>query len=181
MTAAMSRGEARRRRNWTAWLRGRLARTVPPGQWLPDRQPVYVQSWTYVFGVATLAALLFVFGSGLVLTLKGAAWWHTSSVGHFFNSMHLCRRSARLHESAAWVPRKAAARSRSLLDRSEGRLDRRLSACSCASSVAAARSDAVSASAAAMSGSGSAVSSAVRSTGTPAAAAAPGAPSGQNR
>ena len=89
MTAAMSRGEARRRRNWTAWLRGRLARTVPPGQWLPDRQPVYVQSWTYVFGVATLAALLFVFGSGLVLTLKGAAWWHTSSVGHFFNSMHL--------------------------------------------------------------------------------------------
>ena len=85
----MSRGEARRRRNWTAWLRGRLARTVPPGQWLPDRQPVYVQSWTYVFGVATLAALLFVFGSGLVLTLKGAAWWHTSSVGHFFNSMHL--------------------------------------------------------------------------------------------
>jgi hypothetical protein len=28
-------------------------------------------------------------------------------VGHFFNSMQLCRRSARLHESAAGVPRKS--------------------------------------------------------------------------
>jgi ubiquinol-cytochrome c reductase cytochrome b subunit len=36
-----------------------------------------VRSWIYVFGVATLAALLFVLGSGLVLILKGAAWWHT--------------------------------------------------------------------------------------------------------
>jgi hypothetical protein len=75
--------------SWTVWLRTRLSRTVPPGQLLPDRQPAYVQSWIYVFGVATLAALLVVLASGLVLTLKGAAWWHTSSVGHFFNSMHL--------------------------------------------------------------------------------------------
>jgi quinol-cytochrome oxidoreductase complex cytochrome b subunit len=48
-----------------------------------------VPSWIYVFGVATLAALLVVLASGLVPTLKGATWWHTSSVGHFFNSMHL--------------------------------------------------------------------------------------------
>jgi ubiquinol-cytochrome c reductase cytochrome b subunit len=75
--------------SWTVWLRTRLSRTVPPGQLLPDRQPAYVQSWIYVFGVATLAALLVVLASGLVLALKGAAWWHTSSVGHFFNSMHL--------------------------------------------------------------------------------------------
>ena len=26
---------------------------------------------------------------GLVLALKGATWWHTSSVGHFVNSTHL--------------------------------------------------------------------------------------------
>jgi ubiquinol-cytochrome c reductase cytochrome b subunit len=70
-------------------LRGRIERTVPPGQWLPDRQPAYVRSWIYVFGVATLAAFMFVLASGIVLTVKGAAWWHTSSVGHFFNSMHL--------------------------------------------------------------------------------------------
>jgi Cytochrome b(N-terminal)/b6/petB len=75
--------------SWTVWLRTRLSRTVPAGQLLPDRQPVYVQSWIYVFGVASLAALMVVFGSGLLLALKGAAWWHTSSVGHFVNSMHL--------------------------------------------------------------------------------------------
>ena len=75
--------------SWTVWLRSRIKRTVPEGQWLPDRQPTYVRSWTYVFGVATLAAFLFVLASGLALAVGGAAWWHTSSVGHFFNSMHL--------------------------------------------------------------------------------------------
>jgi quinol-cytochrome oxidoreductase complex cytochrome b subunit len=77
------------RSNWTTWLRTRLGRTVPPGQLLPDRQPVYVSSWIYVFGVLTLAALLVVLGSGAVLALGGATWWHTSSTGHFVNSLHL--------------------------------------------------------------------------------------------
>jgi quinol-cytochrome oxidoreductase complex cytochrome b subunit len=31
----------------------------------------------------------FVLASGVVLAVGGATWWHTSSVGHFFNSMHL--------------------------------------------------------------------------------------------
>lgn len=56
---------------------------------LPDRQPAYVQSWIYVFGVATLCALLYVIASGVILTIEGPAWWHTSSVGHFVNSTHL--------------------------------------------------------------------------------------------
>jgi quinol-cytochrome oxidoreductase complex cytochrome b subunit len=76
-------------RSWTVRLRNRLSQVVPPGQLLPDRQPAYVQSWIYVFGVATLAALVYVIASGLILALKGAAWWHTSSVGHFVNSTHL--------------------------------------------------------------------------------------------
>jgi quinol-cytochrome oxidoreductase complex cytochrome b subunit len=76
-------------KSWTVRLRNRLGRTVRPGQILPDRQPAYVQSWIYVFGVATLAALVYVLLSGVVLTLKGAAWWHQSSVGHFVNSTHL--------------------------------------------------------------------------------------------
>jgi quinol-cytochrome oxidoreductase complex cytochrome b subunit len=76
-------------RNWTIRLRTKLSRTVPPGQALPDRQPVYVASWIYVFGVLTLAALLVVLASGIVLTLGGATWWHTSSFGHFVNSLHL--------------------------------------------------------------------------------------------
>lgn len=76
-------------RNWTVRLRTRIARTVPPGQWLPDRQPVYVSSWIYVFGVLTLAALLVVLASGAILTLGGVTWWHVSGLGHFVNSLHL--------------------------------------------------------------------------------------------
>ncbi len=76
-------------RSWTVRLRNRLSRTVPPGQVLPDRQPAYVNSWIYVFGVATLAAFIWVLFSGTVLAIKGATWWHTSSIGHFFNSTHL--------------------------------------------------------------------------------------------
>jgi ubiquinol-cytochrome c reductase cytochrome b subunit len=75
--------------NWTVRLRTRIAHTVPPGQALPDRQPVYVASWIYVFGVLTVAAFLVVLASGGVLALGGSAWWHTSGVGHFTNSLHL--------------------------------------------------------------------------------------------
>jgi ubiquinol-cytochrome c reductase cytochrome b subunit len=55
---------------------------------LPTRQPAYVGSWVYVFGVVTIAALVWVVVSGCVLALMGSAWWHTSSLGHFFNSIH---------------------------------------------------------------------------------------------
>jgi ubiquinol-cytochrome c reductase cytochrome b subunit len=90
MTTPVSSAEQRYEpSNWTSRLRGRLSRTVPPGQALPDRQPVYVSSWIYVFGVLTLAALLVVLVSGGVLALGGVTWWHTSSFGHFVNSLHL--------------------------------------------------------------------------------------------
>ncbi|HEV7187421.1 MAG TPA: cytochrome b N-terminal domain-containing protein [Blastococcus sp.] len=75
--------------NWTVWLGTRVQRTVPRGQWLPDRQPAYVASWIYVFGVLTLTSFLVVLGSGGWLALGGVAWWHTSPVGHFANSLHL--------------------------------------------------------------------------------------------
>ena len=66
------------------------AAPCPPGQLLPDRQPAYVRSWIYVFGVATLAALAVRRRPpGSCSPLKGATWWHTSSVGHFVNSTHL--------------------------------------------------------------------------------------------
>ena len=74
---------------WTARLRGRIAGAVPPGQALPDRQPAYVASWVYVFCVATLAALVVVLLSGGALAIGGEAWWHTSSLGRFVNSLHL--------------------------------------------------------------------------------------------
>ena len=75
--------------NWTNWLRTKIVGLVPPGQALPDRQPVYVASWIYVFGVLTLASLVVVIGSGCVLAIGGSAWWHVSSLGHYVNSVHL--------------------------------------------------------------------------------------------
>jgi ubiquinol-cytochrome c reductase cytochrome b subunit len=75
--------------SWTARLRRRLLRDLPPDKALPDKQPEYVSSWIYVFGVATLAALVIVVASGLVLTLKGPQWYHLSSAGHYVNSVHL--------------------------------------------------------------------------------------------
>jgi quinol-cytochrome oxidoreductase complex cytochrome b subunit len=76
-------------RTWTAALKDRLSRALPPDQILPDRQPAYVTSWIYVFGVVTLAALVVVVASGCVLAAGGSIWWHTSSLGHFTNSVHL--------------------------------------------------------------------------------------------
>jgi ubiquinol-cytochrome c reductase cytochrome b subunit len=74
---------------WTARLRQVWLRRLPPEKMLPDSQPAYVASWIYVFGVLTLAGFVLTVVTGLVLALEGPAWWHTSSVGHFFNSMHL--------------------------------------------------------------------------------------------
>ena len=76
-------------RMWTARIRNRAVRELPPEKLLPDRQPTYVASWIYVFGVLSLASFVVVLASGVVLTLGGSLWWHTSSVGLFVNSMHL--------------------------------------------------------------------------------------------
>jgi ubiquinol-cytochrome c reductase cytochrome b subunit len=73
----------------TERLRTRIEHTVPPGQALPDRQPAYVHSWIYVFGVVTLAAFVVVLVSGGILAIGGLTWWHTSGAGHFVNSLHL--------------------------------------------------------------------------------------------
>jgi len=62
---------------------------MPPERLLPDSQPAYMSSWIYIFGVLTLAALVMIIASGSVLGLKGPAWWHYTSVGHFVNSIHL--------------------------------------------------------------------------------------------
>jgi quinol---cytochrome c reductase cytochrome b subunit, bacillus type len=77
------------RQMWTTWVRERAVGALPPEKMLPDRQPSYVSSWIYIFGVVTIAALIIIVASGMILGLKGPEWWHVSSVGHFFNSIHL--------------------------------------------------------------------------------------------
>jgi hypothetical protein len=74
---------------WTARVRRLGLRLLPPVKLLPDRQPAYVASWVYVFGVATLAALGMAIVSGFTIAIGGTDWWHTNQVGHFFNSVHL--------------------------------------------------------------------------------------------
>lgn len=74
---------------WTGRVRNAAVRAFPPERLLPDRQPVYVASWIYVFGVLTIAAFAVVLVSGAWLALEGPAWWHSSRVGLFANSLHL--------------------------------------------------------------------------------------------
>ncbi|MEP7023431.1 MAG: cytochrome b N-terminal domain-containing protein, partial [Actinomycetota bacterium] len=76
-------------RMWTARVRRRALTALPPGKLLPDRQPAYVASWVYVFGVASLAAFGIAVVSGFAIAIGGVDWWHINPVGHFFNSLHL--------------------------------------------------------------------------------------------
>jgi hypothetical protein len=75
--------------NWTLSIRRALQRKIPLTHLLPDRQPVFVGSWVYIFGVVAIAGLIWVVGSGVVLAFFGPQWWHQSGVGRFVNSLHL--------------------------------------------------------------------------------------------
>ena len=75
--------------SWTARVREAGLRELPPERLLPDTQPAFMTSAIYLFGALTIGALVVIIGSGLILSLKGPAWWHVASIGHFFNSIHL--------------------------------------------------------------------------------------------
>jgi ubiquinol-cytochrome c reductase cytochrome b subunit len=75
--------------SWTFSIRRLLARNLPLKNLLPDRQPVFVGSWVYIFGVVAIAGLIWIVASGVVLAFFGPQWWHESSVGRFVNSVHL--------------------------------------------------------------------------------------------
>ncbi len=74
---------------WSAKLRRGAVEALPPERLMPDRQPAYVASWIYVFGVLTVSALGLVIVTGLVLAVMGPTWWHVSTTGLFVNSLHL--------------------------------------------------------------------------------------------
>jgi ubiquinol-cytochrome c reductase cytochrome b subunit len=73
---------------WTARARESWQKNLPIEKLIPDTQPSYVASWIYVFGVLTIAALGMIILSGLALAFAGPAWYHTSSFGHWVNSLH---------------------------------------------------------------------------------------------
>jgi ubiquinol-cytochrome c reductase cytochrome b subunit len=75
-------------RNWTVATRRFIEDRLPMDHLLPERQPYYVGSWVYVFGVVTIAALVWVILSGVILAFFGPQWWHLTSAGRFFNSLH---------------------------------------------------------------------------------------------
>jgi quinol-cytochrome oxidoreductase complex cytochrome b subunit len=77
------------KRSWTETVRERAVDALPPEKLLADKQPTYVSSWIYVFGVLTIASLALLIASGSILALKGPGWWHFTGIGHFFNSIHL--------------------------------------------------------------------------------------------
>lgn len=74
---------------WTSRVRRRVLAVLPPGKLLPDRQPAYVASWVYLFGVASLVAFAMAVVTGLLIALGGTDWWHVNPIGHFFNSAHM--------------------------------------------------------------------------------------------
>jgi quinol-cytochrome oxidoreductase complex cytochrome b subunit len=76
-------------KQWTARARRAAVAAFPPERLLPDKQPAYMASWIYVFGVLTLVGLAWVIITGCVLAVMGPTWWHTSSTGLFVNSLHL--------------------------------------------------------------------------------------------
>ncbi len=84
--ATASRGESRQ---WTARMRRAAETAFPPDRLLPDRQPAYMASWIYVFGVLTVVSLAWVIITGCILAIMGPTWWHVSSTGLFVNSLHL--------------------------------------------------------------------------------------------
>src|SRR5207302_3874406 len=58
--------------SWTGALARWVDRSLPSDRLFPDRQPAYVGSWVYTFGVATIAALVIVVFSGVVPSFSGA-------------------------------------------------------------------------------------------------------------
>lgn len=77
----MSKNLTRATRDW-------VDHNLPMEHLLPDTLPAYVNSYVYLFGILTLGSLVWIIITGTVLAIFGPQWWHLSSVGHFFNSMH---------------------------------------------------------------------------------------------
>ena len=55
---------------------------------LPEKLPIYVSSFVYMFGVLTMASLFVLIISGIIMVLEGPLWYQYSSLGLFLRSIH---------------------------------------------------------------------------------------------
>ena len=60
----------------------------PPQRLAPDAEPIYVKNWFYTMGVATLAALIMIFVTGIILAIFGPNWWTSTKIGAFVDGLH---------------------------------------------------------------------------------------------
>jgi ubiquinol-cytochrome c reductase cytochrome b subunit len=74
--------------NLTASAQRALRRTVTLEDALPTRMPVYVSSIVYLFGAVALMSFVMLIVTGVLLALGGPFWYHTNSVGRFFDYLH---------------------------------------------------------------------------------------------
>ena len=74
--------------NLTTHAQGALKRTLTLEDALPTRMPVYVNSIAYLFGALALMSFVMLIVSGVLLALGGPFWYHTNSVGRFFDYLH---------------------------------------------------------------------------------------------
>lgn len=74
--------------NWMAWLRRYVQKYWPYERLLPSDEPAYVSKLFYMFGSLALMAFISLIVTGVILVFKGPLWWHTSTAGLFFNSLH---------------------------------------------------------------------------------------------
>ncbi len=74
--------------NWMAGLRRYAQKYWPYERLLPSDEPAYVSKLFYMFGSLALMAFVSLIVTGVILVFKGPLWWHTSTWGLFFNSLH---------------------------------------------------------------------------------------------
>ena len=74
--------------NLTTGAQRTLRKTLTLEDALPTRMPVYVNSIAYLFGALTLMSFVMLIVSGVLLALGGPSWYHTNSVGRFFDELH---------------------------------------------------------------------------------------------
>ena len=74
--------------NLTTNAQRALKRSLTLEDALPTRMPVYVDSIAYLFGALALMSFVMLIISGVLLALGGPFWYHTNSVGRFFDEIH---------------------------------------------------------------------------------------------